>query len=175
LVKKAGRIRPAFSVDLIPASKVVLIQMEIEYFEDIKLNQKKFLGEYLADKDEMIEYARKWDPQPFHIDEEAAKTYPYGGITASSGYTLAIITLLRATNEQPRGAILGMLEYEKVKILKPVYPGDHLTVTSEPIEMRESGSNPDRGIVKALVETRNQHDEVVLSYIIVAMIAKRPV
>ena len=66
-----------------------------------------------------------------------------------------------------------MLEYEKVKFPKPVYAGDRLTVTSEPIEMRESASSSDRGIVKAQVEIRNQNDEVVLSYITVAMIAKR--
>ena len=148
--------------------------MEIEYFEDIKLNRKKVLGEYTADKEDMIEYARQWDPQPFHIDEEAAKAYPYGALTASSGYTLAIVTLLRATLESPRGAVLGMLEYEKVKFPKPVYAGDRLIVTSEPTEMRESTSNSDCGIVKAQVEIRNQHDEVVLSYITVAMIAKRP-
>ncbi len=148
--------------------------MEIEYFEDIKLNQKKFLGEYVADKDEMIEYARKWDPQPFHIDEEAAKGYPYGQLTASSGFTMAIVTNLRATSENPRGAVLGMLEYEKVRFPKPVYPGDRLTVTSEPIEIRESKSYSDRGIVKAQVEIRNQNDEIVLSYSTVAMIAKQP-
>ncbi len=150
-------------------------QVEIEYYEDVVLNREKFLGEHLADKDEMIEYARKWDPQPFHVDEDVAKTYPYGSLTASSGYMLAIVTLLRAVNEEPKGAILGMLEYEKVKILKPVFPGDRLTVTSEPIEKRESKSNPSRGIVKARVEMRNQHGEVVMSYLISAMIAKRPV
>ncbi len=148
--------------------------METDYFEDIRLNQKKILGEYTTDKEDMMEYARQWDPQPFHIDEEAAKDYPYGALTASSGYTLAIVTLLRATLESPRGAVLGMLEYEKVQFPKPVYAGDHLIVTSEPIEMRESSSNSDRGIVKAQVEIRNQHDEVVLSYITVAMIVKRP-
>ena len=149
--------------------------MELEYFQDVVLNRKKFLGEHLADKEEMIEYARKWDPQPFHVDEEVAKTYPYGSLTASSGYRLAVVTLLRAVNENPKGAILGMLEYEKVKILKPVYPGDLLSVTSEPNEKRESKSNPGRGIVKARVEMKNQHDQVVMSYIISAMIAKRPV
>lgn len=148
--------------------------MEIEYFEDITLKKKRVLGEFTADKDEMIAYAIKWDPQPFHIDEEAAMNYPYGALTASSGYTLAIVTYLRATQETPKGAVLGMLEYEKVKFPKPVYPGDHLIVTSKPIEKRESVSSSDRGIVKAHVEIRNQHDEIVLSYITVAMIAKRP-
>lgn len=148
--------------------------MEFEYFEDIILNKKKALGEFLAEKEEMIAYALKWDPQPFHVDEEAARRYPYGALTASSGYTLAIVTYLRAAHENPRGAVLGMLEYEKVKFPKPVYAGDRLIVTSEPIEKRESMHHSDRGIVKAHVEIRNQRDEVVLTYITVAMIAKRP-
>jgi len=145
-----------------------------EYFEDVVLNRKKFLGDHLVTREEIIEYARKWDPQPFHIDEEAARSYPYGGLIASSGYTLAVVTLLRATTEKPEPAVLGMLGYEKVKILKPVYPGDTLTATSEPVEKRESESRSDRGIVTALVEVRNQHDETVLSYTVKAMIAKRP-
>ena len=148
--------------------------MDFEYFEDIILNKKKTLGEFVANKEEMITYALKWDPQPFHVDEEAAKRYPYGALTASSGYTLAIVTYLRAVHENPRGAVLGMLEYEKVKFPKPVYPGDYLTVTSEPIEKRESMHHSDCGIVKAHVEIRNQRDEVVLTYVTVAMIAKRP-
>ncbi len=147
--------------------------MELLYFEDIEIGEKKVLGEHYVDKDEIIEFAKKWDPQPFHVDEEVAKTHPFGGLTASANYTLCIITLLAQMQETPDVANLGLLEYERVKILNPVRPGDQLTVLAEHIDKRESQTKPDRGILRTLVEVRNQNDELNLSYIAVVMIAKR--
>ena len=147
--------------------------MELLYFEDIEIGEKKVLGEHYVDKDEIIEFAKKWDPQPFHVDEEMAKTHPFGGLIASANYTLCIITLLAQMQETPDVANLGLLEYERVKILNPVRPGDQLTVLAEHIDKRESQTKPDRGILRTLVEVRNQNDELNLSYIAVVMIAKR--
>ncbi len=149
--------------------------MKIEYYEDIELHQKIVVGEYIADKGEMIEFAKKWDPQPFHIDEEAARSYPNGQLTASSGYTLGISTLLLARMESHRVAVLANLEYEHTKLPMAVIPEDHLTMTIEHLEKRESQSNPRRGIVRTLMEVKNQNDEVVLNYVGVALVAKRPV
>lgn len=148
--------------------------METEYYEDIRFYEKRVIGQYSVTKEDIIEFAQRWDPQPFHIDEEVAKSYPYGELIASSGYTMSIITLLRAQNENPRPMVLGVLEYEHVKMLDAVRPGDHLTVTSEHIEKRDSQTKPDRGIVRAKVEVINQKNQPVLSYTCVAMIAKRP-
>ena len=148
--------------------------VELAYFEDIEIGEKTILGEHYVDRDEIIEFAKKWDPQPFHIDEEVAKTYPFGGLIASSNYTLCIVTLLAVTQEKPVVAALGLLEYERVKILKPVCPGDRLIVSSERIEKRESQTKPDRGILRTLVEVRNQNNELNLSYIATVMVAKRP-
>ena len=64
--------------------------MELKHFEDYEPGQMEIAGSYTVDKEELIDYAAKWDPQPFHVDEEAAKTSIYGGITASSLYTMAI-------------------------------------------------------------------------------------
>jgi len=75
--------------------------------------------------------------------------------------------------EKPIVAALGLLEYERVKILNPVRPGDRLTVSAERIEKRESQTKPDRGILRTLVEVRNQNDELNLSYITTVMVAKR--
>lgn len=147
----------------------------MEYYEDIELHQKIVVGEYTANRDEMIEFARKWDPQPYHIDEEAARSYPNGQLTAPSGYTLGITTLLLAQMESHRVAVLANLEYEHTKLPIAVLPDDHLTMTMEHLEKRESQSNPGRGIVRTLMEVRNQHNEVVLSYVGVALIAKRPI
>ena len=149
--------------------------MEIEYYEDIELHKGIVVGEYITNRDEMIEFAEKWDPQPYHIDEEAAQSYPNGKITAASGYTLGITTLLLARMEFHRVAVLANLEYEHTRLPLAVLPDDHLTMTMEHLEKRESRSDPRRGIVRTLMEVKNQNDEVVLSYIGVALVAKRPV
>lgn len=148
--------------------------METEYYEDIELNRKIIVGEYTADREEMIEFARKWDPQPYHIDEEAARLYPNGQLTAPSGYTLGISTLLLARMKSHSVAVLANLEYEHTRLPVAVLPGDHLTMTMEHLEKRESKSNPHRGIVRTLMEIRNQNDEIVLIYVGVALIAKQP-
>ncbi len=149
--------------------------MEIEYYEDIELHQKIVVGEYTTDRDEMLEFARKWDPQPYHIDEEAARSYPNEQLTSASGYTLGITTLLLAQMESHRVAVLANLEYEHTKLPVAVLPEDHLTMTMEHLEKRDSRSNPHRGIVRTLMEVKNQNDEVVLNYVGVALVAKRPV
>ncbi|MCP4634411.1 MAG: acyl dehydratase, partial [candidate division Zixibacteria bacterium] len=149
--------------------------MELAYFEDIEIGEKKILGEHYVDKDEIVEFAKKWDPQPFHIDEQIAKTYPFGGLIASSNYTLCIVTLLAVMQEKPVVAALGLLEYERVKILNPVRPGDRLTVSAERIEKRESNTKPDRGILRTQVEVRNQNNDFNLSYIATVMVAKRKI
>lgn len=149
--------------------------MEMEYYDDIELHQKIVVGEYTANRDEMIEFAKQWDPQPYHIDEEAARSYPSGQLTAPSGYTLGITTLLLAQMKSHRVAVLANLEYEHTKLPIAVLPGDHLTMTMEHLDKRESQSNPSRGIVRTLMEVRNQHDKVVLNYVGVALVTKRPI
>ena len=76
---------------------------------------------------------------------------------------------------KPKIAIVGLLEYEHVRIHNPVRPGDLLTITTEPVEKRESKSNPDKGIVRYSTEIKNQRNEVVLNYICVCIVAKRPI
>ena len=149
--------------------------MEILYYEDIELNQRNTIGEHYVDKEEMLEFARKWDRQPFHIDEELAKSYPSGGLIAPLTYTMSIVTRAASIAEQPRMAILAGLEYERVQIPNPVRPGDQLVVTAEFIDKRESVTKPDRGIVRTLVEVKNQNDELVLSAVGVGLVAKRPI
>ncbi len=149
--------------------------MEIEYYEDLRLNKQRFVGTYTAVNEEMIEFAMKWDPQPYHLDAEAARSYPSGELTAPSGYTLGITTLLLASMNPPKVAILANLEYERVKLPVSVRAGDQLSMTMEHLEKRESRSRPDCGIVRTLIEVKNQHDQTVLSYVGVGLVAKRPV
>jgi acyl dehydratase len=149
--------------------------MEIEYYEDLILNKQRIVGTYTAVKEEMLEFARKWDPQPYHLDEEVARSYPSGGLTAPSGYTLGITTLLLARMSPPRVAILANLEYERTKLPIAVRAGDELTMTMEHLEKRQSQSRPDCGIVRTLMEVKNQHRKLVLSYVGVGLVAKRPI
>jgi len=148
--------------------------LEFAYFEDIVIGEKKVMGEHFVDKDEMLEFARKWDSQPFHVDEEIAKSYPAGGLTASSNYTMCVVTKVATKKEDPVVASLGLLEYERVKILTPVRPGDILKVCVERLDKRKSKTKPDRGILRSLVEVRNQHDELNLSYIAKVMVKRTP-
>jgi acyl dehydratase len=145
--------------------------MEDTYFEDIEPGHTFPIGEHTCDREEMLEFARKWDPQPFHLDADMAAEHPVGDIIASSSYTLSVITRLIGENLSIK--TLGLLELERVRILGPVRPGDHLTVTAQWLEKRESRTKPDRGIVRSSVDVRNQHDEPVLTYTSTIMVVKR--
>ncbi|MBT4511856.1 MAG: acyl dehydratase [Chloroflexi bacterium] len=121
----------------------------------------------------MLEFARKWGPQPFHLDEEAARSYPSGELTAPSGYMLGITTLLLARMNPPKVAVLANLEYERTKLPVAVRAGDELIMRMEHLEKRESQSRPDRGIVRTLMEVKNQHDQIVLSSVGLGLVARR--
>jgi len=142
------------------------------YFEDIEQYKEELLGDYVADKDEIIEFSRKWDPQPFHIDEEVAKSYSFGGLIAPVGYTTGIINRL-AVQRVPRIASLGGLGKDKVRYPNPVRPGDQITVFHECIEKRVSKSRPECGIVRMAVKVTNQDDKPVLTYETTLLVARR--
>ncbi|MDX9786457.1 MAG: MaoC family dehydratase N-terminal domain-containing protein [Desulfobacterales bacterium] len=144
------------------------------YYEDVVVGEKITEGQYSIDKTELLEFARKWDRRPFHIDEEAANSYPYGGLIAPAPYLLSVAARMLTPLDKPRLAVIGLLEYEHVRILRPGRPGDLLTVTSETIEKRESKSNPRQGIVRHEIVLRNHRDEVVASYLAAFIIEKRP-
>lgn len=147
--------------------------MSVVYFEDIELGEKELLGEYVVDRDEMIEYAMKWDPQPFHIDEDAARSSPFGGLIAPVGYTMGIINRM-AIERQSKVASMGGLGKDKMRYPIAVRPGDRIAATVEWLHKRESESIPNAGIVTCTVETKNQNDELVLIYEATFMVAKRP-
>ena len=148
--------------------------MEIVYYEDIELNQKIILGEYYVDKEAMIEFAKQWDVRPFHIDEELAKSYPAGGLFAPLIYTMAIVSRLRSIYEKSSIVYLAGLKVEEVQTFIPVYPGDRLFVTEEQLDKWESRTRPDRGILRTLNEVKNQNNELCISQVSLALVAKRP-
>ncbi|NQT74604.1 MAG: MaoC family dehydratase N-terminal domain-containing protein [Chloroflexi bacterium] len=146
--------------------------MKLKYFEDYEVGQTEIAQSYIADKEEMIACARKWDPQPFHVDEEAAKASIYGGITAPSIYTMAITDWLGHQFEYTMVS-LGLLGYDHMEFPNPVRPGDTLIMSSTVIEKRESQTKPDRGVVRFNSVVSNQKDEPVLTFEAKVMMAKR--
>jgi len=139
------------------------------YFEDIHVGEKIIVGTHTADKEGMIEFAKKWDPQVFHIDEAAAAHH--NGLIASSNYTMCVVTRVIGLNLHIK--TYGVMEYKEIKVHAPVRPGDVLTVSMEWVGKRASRSKPDRGVVHSLVEVRNQRHELALSYISSIMMMKR--
>jgi acyl dehydratase len=152
------------------------------YFEDFEVGTKVTIGEYLITKQEVVEFAKKWDPQPYHVDEKAGEASAYGGLTASGSHIMAIRTWLlhhgkdssKASQPQGRVAIIGALGWDEVRFQNPVRPGDRLFLTREVIEKRESRSKPGRGIVQQLMTVSNQNDECVLIQKDSILVAKRP-
>ena len=143
--------------------------MDAMYFEDIHVGQKIIAGKHAADREGMIEFARKWDPQVFHIDEAAAAHH--NGLIASSNYTMCVVTKVIGSNLHIK--TYGVMEYNQIKVHAPVRPGDVLTVSMEWVEKRASRSKPDRGVVLSRIEVRNQRGELMLSYIASIMMIKR--
>lgn len=149
-------------------------RLELRHLEDVELNRREPLGEYLVEKGWVIEFAKKWDHQPIHVDEIAARSYPYGGIIAPTAYTMALVVMLY-NQSGPRLAALGVLGYDEVRFPNPVRPGDTITVTAECVAKRESQTKPLIGIVRYVVDATNQRGETVLSCQVGAFVAKQPV
>jgi acyl dehydratase len=147
--------------------------MTMTYFEDFILHQKTTGGKYKVSKKEVIEYAKKWDPQPYHIDETKAEKTVHGGVIASAAHTLAISFMLRHQIESDIADIAG-LELDEMVFPTPVRPGDRLSVSIEYIQRRESRKKPDRGIVTRMIDVRNQKGETVCKYKDTFLAQKRP-
>lgn len=149
--------------------------MKTVYFEDIVERSVVWDGECDAQREEMIEYARKNDPWPFHVDEEAAKRTPFGGLIASGGYIISLVYRLGHEGSKKRGAawaFLGGFDWH-VKFQRPVRPGDRLRRRTTVLSKRPS-SKPGRGVVTILVEMVNQDDHVALSMTITCLVQTRP-
>ncbi len=146
--------------------------MTIKYFEDFTVGSFETFGNYFVEKGEVIKYAKKWDPQPFHIDEEEAKKSVFKGLTASGSHIFAISVFLIMQREI-KIKVIAMLGIEKLQFKHPARPGDQLHITHECLDKRESVNKNDRGIVQNRITLKNQNDEIVLMYIDNVLIAKR--
>jgi acyl dehydratase len=145
------------------------------YFEDFEIGATREYGEYAVTKEEIIEFARKYDPQPFHLSEEAGKAMHFGGLCASGWHTCAMVMRLVVDGmEKSESASLGSPGVDELRWKKPVYPGDVLRVESTVVEKRESRSRQDMGTLFLENKVYNQNDELVMSFKPIVMYKRRP-
>jgi acyl dehydratase len=135
----------------------------MDYFEDIEVGRKTGFGRYEVTREEVMEFASKYDPQPFHLDDEAAAQTHFGRLSASGWHTCAMMMSMLVENMKThQQAGLGSPGMDNLRWTKPVYPGDTLRVESEVISKRRSASRPEMGLFKSNVRVFNQNDEQVL-------------
>lgn len=145
------------------------------YFEDIEVGRKTSFGRYEVTREEVIEFATKYDPQPFHLDDEAAAQTYFGRISASGWHSCAMMMRMSADNMKDNDqAGLGSPGIDELRWVKPVYPGDVLRCESEIIDKTPSRSRPEMGSYRSNVKLINQDDEVVMTYISIGLISRRP-
>ena len=137
--------------------------MITRYWEDFKVGEVEQIGGKRVDKDEIIAFAKQYDPQPFHIDEAVAKQSMYGGLIASGWHTCAMVMRMMCDAYMLQSASVGSPGIDNLKWLKPVRPGDIISARRTTLETRASKSKPDIGIVNNLWEVFNQDGEMVMS------------
>src|SRR3954447_12427753 len=147
----------------------------MQYFEDLEIGAETDFGSYEVTREEVLEFARKYDPQPFHLsDEEAAKTH-FGRLAASGWHSCAramgVIARHVVAHEQ---AGLGSPGVDELRWLKPVYPGDTLHVRGKIVEVRPSRSRPEMGSFRTETSVTNQHDVPVLRFTSIVLMRRRP-
>lgn len=131
------------------------------YFEDIPVGEPETLGEVTADREEMVSFAQRFDPQPIHTDPDAAAASHFGGLVASGWYTASICMRVLVEEVLADSAALGALGLEELQWPAPVRPGDVLEVSNEVIEKRPSESRPSTGVVRAELKATRDDDTVV--------------
>ena len=146
----------------------------MRYWEDIKEGEVVELGSQTMEKDRMVAFAREFDPQPFHTDEKAAEASIWGGLIASGWLTGSVLMRIFYDGYLKDTASLGSPGIDELRWLKPVRPGDTLTVRLTVLETAASRSKPDRGIVRSLMEVVNQHGEIVMTTKGVNFVTRRP-
>jgi len=147
----------------------------MQYFEDIEVGGKANFGSYEVTRDEVIAFAQRYDPQPFHLSDEAAATTHFGRLSASGWHICAMTMAMVVENLQAhQQAGLGSPGIDELRWLRPVYPGDVLRCESEILDKRASASRPEMGIFHSRLTVFNQDDRPVLSFISTGLVATRP-
>jgi acyl dehydratase len=143
----------------------------MRYFEDIQIGSAQTAGTHELHDEDIIAFARQWDPQPWHVDPQAAERSPMKGLTASSVHSYAVAALLLSRMEPTAG--IASIKHE-LELPNPARPGDRLTLTMTCVDKRASESKPDRGLVTFDGVLANQHGTVVLRLRSLMMVRTRP-
>lgn len=145
------------------------------YFEDLEIGAETYFGSYDVTREEVLEFARKYDPQPFHLsDEEAAKTH-FGRLAASGWHTCAMTMAVIAryvVDEEQAG--LGSPGIDELRWRRPVFPGDRLHVRAKIVDKTPSRSKPEMGSFRSDTVVTNQDDQPVLTFTSIVLIRRRP-
>ncbi|HUO64680.1 MAG TPA: MaoC family dehydratase [Terriglobales bacterium] len=146
----------------------------MRYWDDMKAGEVVELGSHTMDKERMLRFAREFDPQPFHTDEKAAEASIWGGLIASGWHTGSTLMRLFYEGFLKDTASLGSPGIDELRWLRPVRPGDTLSARLTVTEATPSRSKPDRGIIRSMMELRNQRGEVVMTTTGVNFFSRRP-
>ena len=147
----------------------------MQYFEDLEIGAETEFGSYQVTREEVLEFARKYDPQPFHLSDEAAAKTHFGRLSASGWHTCAMTMAVIARRVVERGqAGLGSPGIDELRWLKPVYPGDTLHVRGKILDKRESRSRPEMGSFRTQTTVTNQDGVPVLRFTSIVLIRRRP-
>ncbi|MFN3553396.1 MAG: MaoC family dehydratase [Novosphingobium meiothermophilum] len=144
------------------------------YFEDIEPGTVQRFGRYAVTREEVIDFASKYDPQPFHLSDEAAAQTHFGRLSASGWHTCAMTMAMLVENLKERQqAGLGSPGLDEIRWLRPVYPGDTLSVETEVVDKKRSSSRPEMGSFRSNVRVYNQDGVVVMTMKSIGLIRVR--
>ena len=145
------------------------------YFEDLEVGRESYLGSCAVTREEVIAFAQKYDPQPFHLSDEAAAKTHFGRLAASGWHTCAMVMGVIARNViETEQAGLGSPGIDELRWLKPVYPGDTLHVSTRIVETRPSRSKPEIGSFRSETTVTNQEGVKVLTFTSIVLMRRRP-
>ncbi len=148
--------------------------MTVRYFEDFETGERFRSPGATLSESQILDFALSYDPQPFHLDKEAAAESPYGGLIASGFQTLALGFRLFYQANVINACSLGSPGMEELRWLAPVRPGDTLYTEGEVVSKRESRSRPDRGTLNMAYEIKNQAGDTVMTFVAIHIFLKRP-
>ena len=154
--------------------RTLTLGTNMKYLDDFEEGYSKTVGAYEVTEEELLTFARAYDPQPIHTDKKFAEASPFGSLITSGWHTCAISMRLLVDNFLQDVAAIASPGVDEIRWMKPVRPGDTLRMRWTILEVRRSRSKPDRGFIRARSEMINQHDEVVMSHIGMSMIYRRP-
>lgn len=137
--------------------------VQSRYLEDYEPGSVHEFGPILVEEEEIIAFGRRFDPQVFHVDAEAAKETQYGGLIASGWHSAALMMRLFSDHYLSKCASLGSPGVDVLRWIKPARPGDRLSLRVTVEKTRRSRSKPDRGLLHSFIEVFNQNRELVMS------------